>query len=471
MSLLAGLADFLKDRRHRSRETLLFAGLAVLLPNALYIALSFLYCPNRTFFVALLAMTCFLGLLVNRFVFLVLLAAVMTLDALVLVSLYFQMPLTMIVDAMQYAGNVSFASSAAYVGVLLALLTSLGLTYLVVQKARARRADISLVTFMIVVMAFGAADWWVNLSPQETMVARNNFGERFQPVDDAATLKAGIAADLVPDGERNVLIVMVEGLGAFAEQEKRELIWGPLLGDDVSAAYEVETGTAVYFGSTTSGEARELCNVNGDYRDFRERGSADCLPRKAREAGFETAAFHAFTGTFFERFDWFPKIGFEELNFMETNAGLAPGADLARCGVAFRGLCDTDVAGAVETFLTEDGPSRKFAYWLTLNSHKPVPPGEVPGRLHCDDGGVFDDVELCRMAEQWLQVSHLVKRIALNPALAPTDIVLVGDHHPPLFTRSARAMFQPGRVAFLHMRPKAGDAQTVAAVGTEQTLR
>jgi hypothetical protein len=463
MSVVQGLIDFLKDKRHRSRETLFFAGLTILLPNALYIVLSILYCPNRSFFVALLAMTCFLGLIVNRFVFLVLLFAVMTLDALVIVSLYFQMPLTMIFDSLRYAANVSLINSAVYLAILAGLLVSLMLTYLVVQRARAHREKISLVTFLVLVVAFGAADWWVNLSPQETLVAQNNFGERFQPIDDAATLHAGIAGRLDTPGDRNVLIVMVEGLGALASQEYRELIWGPLLGQDVGDAYDVKTGAAVYFGSTTSGEARELCNVNGDYRDFRSRDSVDCLPKQAAEAGYETAAFHAFTGDFFERFDWFPKIGFEQLNFMETNAGLDTDAELDNCGVAFRGLCDTDVARSVEQFLLDREEGRKFAYWLTLNSHKPVPPGEVPARLHCDDGGVFDDVELCRMAEQWLNVSYLVKEIALNENLAETDIVLVGDHHPPLFTRSARKLFQPGRVAWLHLTPKAREHTLTAS--------
>lgn len=471
MSFVRGFIDFVKDKRHLSRETMFFAGLTILLPNALYIVLSVLYCPNRTFFVALLAMTCFLGLIVNRFVFLVLLFAVMALDALVIISLYFQMPLAMIFDSLRYMGNVSLLNSLVYLAILASLVLALVLTYVVVQRAKAHREKISLVSFLVLVVAFGGADWWVNLSPQETLVAQNNFGERFQRIEDAATLHAGIAERLGTPGERNVLIVMVEGLGALASQEHRDLIWGPLLEKDIGKAYDVETGEAVYFGSTTSGEARELCNVNGDYRDFRTRDSADCLPRQAMEAGYETAAFHAFTGDFFERFDWFPKIGFQKLNFLENNAGLDPDADLGKCGIAFRGLCDTDVAHSVERFLLDDDGERKFAYWLTLNSHKPVPPGEVPARLHCDDGGVFDDVELCRMAEQWLNVSYMVKEIALNEDLAETDIVLVGDHHPPLFTRSARKLFQPGRVAWLHLQPKVGrEHETVAAAGLAKPL-
>ncbi len=142
-----------------------------------------------------------------------------------------------------------------------------------------------------------------------------------------------------------------------------------------------------------------------------------------------------------------------ELNFLENNGGLTFGTDLPRCGTTFKGLCDTDVARSVSSYLLRKNSTPKFAYWLTLNSHKPVGLHEVPERLNCEDGGIFGDNELCRMGEQWLQISHLVKQIAINPALHQTEILLVGDHHPPLFTRHGRNQFKPGKVAWLHMKP------------------
>ncbi|MCX2725105.1 sulfatase-like hydrolase/transferase [Roseibium salinum] len=412
----------------------------------------------------MLGTICFLGVLINRYVFLILLLSVMAVDALALLSLFFQMPLPMMFDSLRFAGNLSIADSAVYLAGLLLLLVSLGLTYYVVLATKTKLDRLSFVPFLFVLFTFAAFDWWVNVPPQDALAAQSNFADRFSPVRDAASAHAGLDQHLVSSGERNILIVMVEGLGAFASQDHQKLVWGPLLGEEVKESYDAESGTAVYFGTTTSGEARELCNVMADYRDFRERDSADCLPKRAVEAGYRTAAFHGFTGEFFERFDWYPKIGFQELNFIENNAGLNPVKPLPHCGVAFRGLCDADVAKSVEAFLSGPEEAPKFAYWLTLNSHKPVMPGEVPARLSCDNGGVFDDVELCRMAEQWLNVSHLVKAIALNENLRPTEIVLVGDHHPPLFTRSGRRQFQPGKVAWLHLKPKMDDEARTAAV-------
>ncbi|MBO6855739.1 sulfatase-like hydrolase/transferase [Roseibium sp.] len=464
MPVVQSLKNALEKRHLLSADTLTFAFGAILIPNAVFIFLSLFYCPFRTFFVLLLSLICLLGLYLHRSIFFVLLLAVMTVDVLVLISTFFQMPLPMLVDSLRYAGNLSLMNSAVYLAAAIVLLVSFALTYKVVVRTRQNRQTVNLAPFFVVLAIYAGIDWWANSLPQEYALAATSVEESYVPTDDAASLYSGLEDHLDDAQKRNVLVVMVEGLGAFASQELRDLIWQPLLERDVAEHYVVEQGDAVYFGSTTSGEVRELCNLKADYRDFRDRESGECLPLKAVKAGYRTAAFHAFTGNFFERFDWYPKIGFQDLFFMENKLGFGGDRTLPLCGIAFQGYCDEDAAEAVGKFLLEADGDRKFAYWLTLNSHKPVNPGEVPPRFSCDDGGgVFGDVELCRMAEQWVNVSHLVKAIALDESLAETEIVLVGDHHPPLFSRSARNKFAPGRVAWLHLKPKRDEQQTLAA--------
>ncbi len=148
------------------------------------------------------------------------------------------------------------------------------------------------------------------------MVAHRFLTGSFELVDDAATLHASLKPQLTSSTKPNVLMVIVEGLGAFKDTKKQDLIWGPLVEISVNDGYVVQTGYTQYFGSTSSAEARELCNRFGDYRDFRERGNLDCLPRLALKSGYNTAAFHTFSGTFFERLDWYPKVGFQELKIV-----------------------------------------------------------------------------------------------------------------------------------------------------------
>lgn len=444
-----------------SRETLLFATLPILLPNFIYLAAYDFYSPPRLLFIVLLAMACLIGLLVNRYIFFVLLLSVVVFDALVFTGYFFQMPLMMIVDSIRYAGNLSAFLSGLYVAAVGTLTVTFVLTYVTVRKLSLHRDRIRLLPFVLVLTVFCGLDLRMNPIPEASAEVEEVAGT-YVPITDAASLHSQLAHRLGLPGKRNILFVMVEGLGAFESQEKQDLIWGALLEDQISARYSVESGTTHYTGSTTSGEIRELCNLKADYRDFRTRESEDCLPRQAVKAGHRTVAFHAFTKYFFERQDWYPKIGFQEMHFMEDNIGLEAGEPLRRCGSTFRGLCDEDVAKAVKFALMEDGADRKFVYWLTLNSHKPVQVGEAPARLSCDDGGVFGDQELCRMGEQWLNVSHLVKDIALTEGLADTEILLVGDHNPPLTYKKGRVQFQPGRVAWLHLKPKS-TAQLVTA--------
>ncbi|WP_428670128.1 sulfatase-like hydrolase/transferase [Roseibium sp.] len=452
----------LRENGWLSRETLLFATLPILFPNFIYLAAYDFYSPPRLLFIVLLAMACLAGLLVNRYIFFVLLLSVVVLDALVFTGYFFQMPLMMIVDSVRYAGNLSAFLSVPYVAAVTVLICTFGLTYVTVRKLSPHRDRIRLVPFVAVLTIFCALDLRLNPIPEASADEAGQVTGTYVPIKDAASIHSRLAQSLAQAKQPNMLVVVVEGLGALQSKEKQDLIFEPLLGDRVVARYSVESGTTHYTGSTTSGEIRELCNLKADYRDFRERESEDCLPNQAAKAGYRTVAFHAFTKHFFERKDWYPKIGFQEMNFLENNAGLETEEPLRRCGSTFRGLCDVDVAKAVKASLTNGADGPIFVYWLTLNSHKPVQVGEVPGRLSCDDGGVFEDRELCLMGEQWLNVAHLVKDIALTEGLADTEILLVGDHNPPLTSRDGRAQFQSGRVAWLHLKPKS-KAQIVTA--------
>lgn len=464
MQLFRDFASVLKQQNWISKETILFAILPLLFSNMIYIFMCLYFSPVRTVQIALGASVIVAGLLVNRYVLFAGLLIVFIFDALVFISLYFQMPLPMLLDSLRFAGNLSVSQSLLYLAVGAALACSFWLTFKTVRTLRSRRDKIRLAPFVVVLLGFISVDWWINLSPQRSMNVAAQFSESFVPVDDAASIHAKLAGRLGTTRQPNVLVVMVEGLGAFQSELKQDLVWQPLLSDEMKQVYDIERGTTQYFGSTTSGELRELCNLKADYRDFRDRKDVDCLPGKALEAGYRTAAFHAFTQRFFERVDWFPKIGFQELYFLENNAGLPRNDAQRHCGLTFRGLCDGDVADAVEAYLAGDDDHPKFAYWLTLNSHKPVQSGEVPARLSCEEGGVFKDRELCLMSEQWLNVSYLVRDLALSDSIRETQILLVGDHHPPLFTRGGRQQFQPGKVAWLSLTPKQGSKTLTASI-------
>lgn len=278
---------------------------------------------------------------------------------------------------------------------------------------------------------------------------------------DSAMNNSGLSKALAAPGAKpDVLFVMVEGLGAFDDPAHNAILTDILKDDRVKSRYKFSEGLSSYVGSTTGAESREFCGKWGDFRDYMTADSYDCLPSKLSAKGYETASYHAFTQEFFERGDWYPRIGFQNTNFIEQMAPDLETNPQPQCGLTWRGLCDRDVADRVEAFLAKPGDQAKFAYWLTLNSHMPIHADDVTPRLGCKDGGQFGDRTVCVMTEMWVEVFEKVRAMALNPELANLEIILIGDHHPPVWTRGGRALFTPGKVAWYRLSPR---SRTIAS--------
>jgi hypothetical protein len=58
------------------------------------------------------------------------------------------------------------------------------------------------------------------------------------------------------------------------------------------------------------------------------------------------------------------------------------------------------------------------------------------------------------MTELWIDVLDSVTAIAGDERLRPLDVLVVGDHAPPLWSRSGRALFRPGEVSWFRLAPK-----------------
>jgi phosphoglycerol transferase MdoB-like AlkP superfamily enzyme len=167
---------------------------------------------------------------------------------------------------------------------------------------------------------------------------------------------------------------------------------------------------------------------------------------------------HGFYSGMFARNVWYPKVGFDKLLFAEA---LMPQMK-RRCGTAFRGICDADLPPKI----AKEAASLKkpaFIYWLTLNTHIPAAPNEALTNFHCDQGdNGFGLARVCRMAELWHDVFASVAKLALDPAVGPAEIIVVGDHAPPLWSRRGRGEFEAGKVPWYRLTPK-DDAVAVNA--------
>lgn len=276
---------------------------------------------------------------------------------------------------------------------------------------------------------------------------------------ESARSKSGLLGPAHADG-RNVMVIVVESLGfPNGNAELQRLLFAHYKTPAVKAKFDLSFGSTTYYNSTTAAEIRELCGRWGDYYDLVEARDSTCLPAEMARKGYETRAYHSFTGEFFDRQSWYPNIGFQHRTFGPDL--IARGA--ANCGGVFPGACDRDVPRQLAAQL-KAANKPQFIYWLTVNTHLPVPTGSNLAVDRC--GTVSPKLAetfpmVCRQVGLWAQLDAAIVKEITASDFPPTDILIVGDHMPPYFERKTRLQFAPDRVPYLLLRWK-GDAKAAA---------
>jgi hypothetical protein len=441
----------------RANFALLSAG--VLLPNILSLAtlISFVDfgLPPRTGCIFLYATLAACARLVPFGVSAVLFAAIVGFDVVSTLSLMFGLAPSELMAALGHAQRIHFFSSPLY-ATMIAVVTVSTVSTLYFLYRRQTLARGSINALAIAVLALAALDYYSNVS------AHYRFGSlvgRNKPMASAIDV-SGFRAAAGVNG-RNVVVVVAESLGYLINPKLRELIAAPLNDPRIAKNYVVTSGHTVYYGATTAAEMRELCDTRVAYGEFVPKNGQSCLPDILHSRGYTSIAVHAYTGGMFERKEWYPKVGFDKEYFGED---LAPQTKRL-CGSAFRGVCDADLAPVIahESQLAETATHKpRFIYWLTLNTHIPVAPGDALTNLNCTANKDFGRPQVCRMAELWHDMFDTVAKLALDPAIGPAEILIVGDHAPPLWSKRGRAQFEPGQVAWYRLTPRAQTAEKTA---------
>ena len=437
-----------------SRDAWLFAAVAVLIPNLPFLFLSIFACPTRTLSISLYVMVAMLALWVPAWIAVALLVLAVGLDVVQVIAGVFDLGPDEIVASIQYAVAFDVFASPVYLVIAAALVTTTIATAILIVRYRQNLRRARALPALLCAFALLAFD----VSANALTLKKMGFLYEAQTPFDSAIAQTGLDADAIAASGHNVLLVVVEGMGAFDDPAHQALLAGALQTAGLDDAHTLTTGMSRYVGSTTGAESRELCGAWGNHRDYMDKAHGDCLPARLAAKGYDTAAFHAFTGDFFDRRDWYPNIGFAHAAFMEELTRTDPKMATHHCGLTLTGLCDLDVADKVEAFMTQAGDTPRFGYWLTLNTHMPVPADIGTPRLGCADGGPFGDRTVCMMTEMWIDVLKRVAAIARDPRLKTTDILIVGDHNPPLWTRHGRGLFRPGHVTWFALKAKDGAA-------------
>jgi hypothetical protein len=300
-------------------------------------------------------------------------------------------------------------------------------------------------------MGFLAVTGVINFDTYATASTRGSYDVAVAPVrPESATALTGHARP--GPGRRNLVIVLVEALGVPTSPAASRLFRADWNRPEWRNRYAVSTGTVPYFGSTTNAEMRELCGAPG--LTAVDLAKADCLPQRFARAGYETTAIHAFSRYMFDRVTWWPEIGFQHSLFRREL--MADGARM--CGGVFPGVCDDDIPSRIGARL-KAAHRPQLVYWVTVNSHLPVVQDASLGTQDCAYGGAGLAVEstlLCPLFLVHHRLSDAITRMALDPGLPPTDILIIGDHMPPFFERDARMRFEGHVVPWILLEARGG---------------
>jgi len=364
------------------------------------------------------------------------------------VASIFNLDIPRLLASMKFFLQIQPAASFQY------LFVSLGLLGLVAIGLILLRRDVNFSHGSATLIMLGAT---LGLSATEYNITADMRGhyKRSAPAGapfSSATAQTGFADRA--DGKRHLILIMVESWGQPVGNKAMEALMFARYEDSnaVQKRYEVTSGTNPFFGSTTAGEIREMCDRWGDYYTTMKNIDASCLPNKFKKKGYATRAMHSFNGKFFDRAKWYPNIGFEIQEFSEEL--IANGAE--KCGGVFPGACDRDIPAQIGAALkSADQPT--FLYWLTVNSHLPVLPDHNLYRKKCEiisPALARDYPSICNQFAVWHDVDKALVKEITSADFPDADILLVGDHMPPFFDRQHRSQVDPAQVPWLYLKQR-----------------
>ncbi|MGD0444383.1 MAG: sulfatase-like hydrolase/transferase [Edaphobacter sp.] len=250
----------------------------------------------------------------------------------------------------------------------------------------------------------------------------------------------------------NVVLILVESWGKPVANDLEESLVRPYA--DLAERYTVRRGTVPFYGPTVAGEARELCGsaMGFGLLTATRPELKDCLPMRMKARGYHSTAIHGFSSRMFGRGEWYSRIGFDEAWFRDR----LQGQGLPLCPGPFPGICDAAASEWIGERLERESDSPQFIYWVTLNSHLPVPiPNRVKAPPSCLGFSIAaEEPAMCSWYQLVFNVHRSVAELALRSTSRPTVFLIVGDHAPPFSAPKLRAQFSDEVVPYVLLTPR-----------------
>ena len=252
----------------------------------------------------------------------------------------------------------------------------------------------------------------------------------------------------------NLVVVVVESWGSETNLNIANALIRPYLQPELLSQYRVEQGKVRFYGSTVAAEARELCGrkLGPQIESASAQDLQACVPSRLASLGYRSVGLHGMDQEMFRRRVWYRSLGFQEEWFRDRFRQ----QELPDCPGAFVGTCDAAIAEWMARRLTTESDRPDFVYWMTLNSHLPVP---VPSGAETEAPCVRTPLpsqspSFCSWYRLVAKVHSSVAHIAMSNLSRPTVFVIVGDHAPPFSNSVVRSEFSSTDVPYVILLPK-----------------
>ncbi|WAC74967.1 hypothetical protein OU995_09845 [Roseateles sp. SL47] len=397
------------------------------------------------------------------------LAAVLVVDVVRIASLNYHF-----LNVADFVGSVRFVSMmnlAPFLTWAALLLAVMGVLYLfalaqMLKRWRAPMAVIQVVLIAGVLLADG-----MNGSMQMAGIGRDNLREPFNvggsPVWNLYKMQqAGVPSQasglqVVPSHVRDsilqwhasqpsgsILLVLVESMGEPVSPQLRDWLARQIQSPRLRQRWRFTAGTERFYGSTTHGELRVLCGLDGSYEMLDATNSHPCLPHQLGADEFTAMGYHGFQLSMFDRNRWWGVAGLQAHHFDYQRSP----AQVKDCHAVFHGICDREV---LHTAIASVQKPRRLAYVVTLDTHLPL---SSRSKLQAPELAalcVQADVSeaSCALTDQ---LGALLRDMAnqLEESAATPYVAVVGDHAPPFIRTTDRQAFLTQEIPYLLLEPQ-----------------
>jgi len=277
---------------------------------------------------------------------------------------------------------------------------------------------------------------WMNTKPQLEYLEQDQ--------------KRGLNSIKVPYSSK-ILLIVAESWGELRDIKAQKTIVKNIF-EQEDKLESLSLGSFYTVGATVSGELRELCGlriVNNGFalNQINKDVFSDCIPNKLKQQNYTAIALHGTSGLLYDRIDWYPKAGFQNVLFGENFLGLH------RCA-PFKGVCDAELMHVVAKKFEENTKNSLFFYWMTLTSHQPYAKQDIYNqRFNCEKFAINPNGDVCHNAQLQTQFFDDLAKLIQKPEMKGTEVIVVGDHQPPIWGEDVKHI-RPLTVGYLHFKIK-----------------